>query len=100
MATILKWRKLTTMEWDAITKDKFEKMTSRIPLFHRHITEEAVSKMAQENALARKSSKIEEVDVVSAFFSGVPSPFYSMMIRLLEQAGFDYKKFGFPRESK
>jgi len=88
------------MDWDNATKDKFQKMTAKIPLFHRRLTEEAVSKMAQENALARKSSKIEEVDVVSAFFSGVPSPFYSMMIRLLDQAGFDYKKFGFPKENK
>lgn len=88
------------MDWESITKDKFQKMTAKIPLFHRHITEEAVSKMAQENALARNSSKIEEVDVISAFFSGVPSPFYSMMIRLLGQAGFDYKKYGFPKENK
>ena len=88
------------MDWDNLVKDKFQKMIIKIPLFHRRITEEAVNKRAQENALARKSTKIEEVDVVTAFFSDVPSPFYSMMIRLLEQAGFDYRRYGFPKGEK
>jgi hypothetical protein len=85
------------MNWDELVKAKFQKMIAKIPVFHRHITEEAVTKRAQENALARNSSKVEEIDVVSAFFSDVPSPFYSMMVRLLEQSGFDYKKYGFPK---
>ncbi len=72
-------------------------MISKIPVFHRHITEEAVIKRAEENALARKAPCVEEEDVIFAFFSDVPSPFYSMMVRLLEQAGFDYKKYGFPK---
>ncbi len=85
------------MDWDAKTKDKFKLMISKIPVFHRHITEEAVTKMAQDNAASRNVRCVEEQDVVSAFFSGVPSPFYSMMVRLLEQTGFDYRKYGFPR---
>ena len=88
------------MEWDVCVKEKFQRMTAKIPVFHSRITQEAVSKRAQENALARKSGKIEEVDVITEFFSDVPSPFYSMMIRLLEQTGFDYRKYGFPRKEK
>jgi len=72
-------------------------MISKIPVFHRGITEEAVTKKAEENARLRKSKQIEEEDVISAFFSDVPSPFYSMMVRLLEQVGFDYRKYGFPK---
>ena len=72
-------------------------MISKIPVFHRHITEAAVTKRAEENAKGRQSQIIEEVDVISAFFSDVPSPFYSMMVRLLEQTSFDYKKYGFPK---
>lgn len=87
------------MDWDTKTEEKFRMMISKIPLFHRHITEEAVTKKAKENALQRKASRIEEQDVIGAFFSDVPSPFYSMMVRLLDQTGFDYKKYGFPKNS-
>jgi hypothetical protein len=85
------------MEWDKATQEKLKIMVAKIPVFHRHITEEAVTKGAEENARARSATRVEEVDVVSTFFSDVPSPFYSMMVRLLEQTGFEYKKYGFPK---
>ncbi|MDD5560930.1 MAG: hypothetical protein PHT50_02215 [Candidatus Omnitrophica bacterium] len=85
------------MIWEARTKEKFELLISKIPVFHRRITESVVTQQAQNNALLRKSSQVEEQDVVAAFFSDVPSPFYSMMVRLLEQNGFNYKKYGFPK---
>lgn len=88
------------MDWELKTQDKFRAFILKIPVFHRHITEVAVIKRAEENASARNGSKIEEEDVISAFFSDVPSPFYSMMVRLLEQTGFDYKKYGFPKSVK
>ncbi|MFQ5681620.1 MAG: hypothetical protein ACE5GG_06225 [Candidatus Omnitrophota bacterium] len=84
------------MEWHKETREKFRAMVEKIPIFHRRITENVVVKKAQENARSRGASCIEEIDIVSAFFSGVPSPFYAMMVRLLEQNGFDYKKYGFP----
>jgi len=85
------------MVWEVKTEAKFKLLISKIPVFHRRITESVVTQQAQNNARLRKSSQVEEQDVVSAFFSDVPSPFYSMMIRLLEQNGFDYKKYGFPK---
>jgi len=85
------------MDWEMSTQNKFRTMVSKIPIFHRRIAEEAVTKRAEENARLRNAPQVEEQDVISAFFLDVPSPFYSMMIRLLEQAGFDYKKYGFPR---
>jgi hypothetical protein len=88
------------MDWDAKTKEKFKLFISKIPVFHRGITEEAVNKKAQENAVTRGSKTIEEVDVITSFFSDVPTPFYSMMVRLLDQNGFDYKKYGFPKTNK
>lgn len=86
------------MEWDKITQEKLKALVVKIPVFHRHIAEEAVTKGAEENAKARNSSVVEEIDVVRTFFSDVPSPFYSMMIRLLDQSGFDYKQYGFPKK--
>ncbi len=88
------------MDWNPEVKERFRVLITKIPVFHRHITEEAVTKRAQELAKTRGSSQVQEEDVVAAFFSDVPSPFYSMMIRLLGQAGFDYKKYGFPKDQK
>jgi len=85
------------MDWESNTQEKFNLMISKIPIFHRHITQEAVTKRAEEIACQRNSPQVQEQDVISAFFSDVPSPFYSMMVRLLEQAGFDYRKYGFPQ---
>ncbi len=87
------------MDWDIKTKEKFDTMIAKIPVFHRRITEAVVIKKAQENASGRKADFIEDIDVVGAFFSDVPSPFYSMMVRLLDQTGFDYKKYGFPKNA-
>lgn len=88
------------MDWKPEVKERFRVLVSKIPIFHRRITEEAVTKRAEENALLRNSKIVEEQDIIGAFFSDVPSPFYSMMVRLLEQTGFDYKKYGFPKNAK
>jgi len=85
------------MIWEAKTEERFKVLISMIPVFHRRITESVVVQQAQNNAFLRKSAQVEEQDVIAAFFSDVPSPFYSMMVRLLEQNGFDYKKYGFPK---
>ncbi len=85
------------MDWELKTKEKFGTMIAKIPVFHRRITEEAVTRKSEEIAQSRNSQAVQEQDVICAFFSDVPSPFYSMMVRLLEQTGFDYKKYGFPK---
>ncbi|MFH0814171.1 MAG: hypothetical protein V2A69_15240 [Pseudomonadota bacterium] len=85
------------MDWEKTTKGKFELMISKMPVFHRGVAQLAVSKKAEENTLLRDSKLVEEHDVIRAFFSEVPTPFYSMMVRLLEHTGFDYKKYGFPK---
>jgi hypothetical protein len=87
------------MDWNPTVKERFKVLISKIPIFHRHITEEAVIKQAEENAKLRNASVVEELDVISAFFSDVPTPFYSMMVRLLDQSDFDYKKYGFPKNN-
>ncbi len=88
------------MIWEAETENKLKVLISKIPVFHRHIAESVVIREAQKLAAGRNSARVEDQDVVGAFFSDVPSPFYSMMVRLLEQSGFDYKKYGFPKEKK
>lgn len=85
------------MDWDIKTQEKFNLAISKMPVFHRRIAEVATTQKAIENAIRRKARLVEEQDVVSAFFSEVPKPFYSLMIRLLEDVGFDYKKYGYPQ---
>lgn len=88
------------MHWEMVTDDKFKLLIAKIPIFHRHIAESVVRRQAEEIAVMRNSHQVQEQDVVAAFFSDVPSPFYSMMVRLLGQNGFDYKKYGFPKKNK
>ena len=85
------------MQWDRTTQIKFDSVITKMPVFHRRIAQEAITKKAEENARHRSAVQVEEQDVVGAFFSDVPNPFYSMMVRLLDQAGFEYRKYGFPK---
>jgi hypothetical protein len=87
------------MTWESETENKFKILISKIPVFHRHITESVVRRRAEEVAVLRNACLVQEQDVVAAFFTDVPSPFYSMMVRLLGQNGFDYKKYGFPKNT-
>ncbi|MDD3375268.1 MAG: hypothetical protein PHY73_06050 [Candidatus Omnitrophica bacterium] len=80
------------MLWDVKIQKKYEEMISKIPLFHREIINQVVPIKSQDNAKQRGSSVIEEKDVVSAFLTEVPKAFYSLMIRLMDEVGFDYKE--------
>jgi hypothetical protein len=79
------------MNWDAATQKKYDAMIGKIPLFHREITKQIVPIKAEENATSRGSVVIEEGDVIQAFLSEVPKAFYSLMIRLMDDVGFQHK---------
>ena len=87
------------MDWDIKTQEKFKLMIAKMPIFHRRLAEEAVTIQAVENAQVRHAAWVSEQDVVAALFSEVPKPFYSLMIRLLEDVKFDYRKYGFPKSA-
>ena len=72
---------------------KYNKMLNLIPIFHRGIAQEVVNKKAEQNAQARSSIQVEESDIVLAFKTEVPKAFYSLMVRIMHEAGFDYKKY-------
>jgi len=63
------------MEWENKTQEKFRSMIAKIPVFHRHITEVAVIKSAEECAKTRGALHVEEQDVIAAFFPGSPARF-------------------------
>lgn len=79
--------------WEPEARKKYEAMIRRIPLFHREIARQVVEKQAVLNADARQSSVVDEGDILRAFLSEVPKAFYSLMIRLFEEVGFDYRPY-------
>jgi hypothetical protein len=83
----------TNMTWDAEALSKYNKMLNQIPVFHRRLAQEVVNKKAEQAAQARGSAKVEEADIVKAFLTEVPKAFYSLMIRIMGEVGFDYKKY-------
>jgi hypothetical protein len=85
---------LMKMTWEKMTEEKFRKMLVKMPIFHRHMTEVTATQKAETNARERGSRIVEEADLMRAMFSEVPLQFYSLMIRLLDNVGFDYKKYG------
>ena len=78
--------------WEAGALEKYNKMLLLIPFFHRGIAKEVVNKKAEQNAQERGSQQVGEHDIVRAFLSEVPKAFYSLMIRIMDEVGFDYKK--------
>ena len=46
------------MDWDQETKKKFQLFISKMPLFHRRITEEAVIRTTEEVAKKRGSASV------------------------------------------
>ena len=82
----------TNMAWEPVALGKYNKMLNLIPVFHRRLAKEVVNKKAEQTAQARRSNQVEEVDIVHAFLTEVPKAFYSLMIRIMHEVGFDYKK--------
>ena len=81
------------LQWEPKARQKYETMIANIPLFHREIAKKIVDKKAPMLASDRGSTVVEEEDIVRAFLAEVPMAFYSLMIRLFDEVGFDYKKY-------
>ena len=79
------------MKWEPTALAKYNKMLNLIPIFHRRIAKEVVNKKAEQNAQERACAQVEEKDIVSAFTTEVPKSFYSLMIRIMDEVGFNYK---------
>ena len=83
----------TETEWEPKALLKYREIISKIPIFHREIAKQVVDKKAVINAEQRKSDMVEESDIIRAFLSEVPKAFYSLMIRVMDEVGFDHKKY-------
>ena len=85
--------KAVIFKWEQEAQKKYDTMVRKIPLFHREIAKQVVEKKAVENARDRGSGGVEEADILRAFLSEVPKTFYSLMIRLFDEVGFDYRRY-------
>jgi hypothetical protein len=81
------------MDWEPVALGKYNKMLNLIPIFHRRLTQEVVNKKAEQVAQARGSAQVQEADIVQAFLTEVPKAFFSLMVRIMDEVGFDYKKY-------
>lgn len=82
------------MNWDQATKQKFDQMIQKIPVFMRPIALDKVSKKAEGLALKDRRSEINEKDMVDAFFEATPFGFHGPMKADMESLGIDYVKYG------
>ena len=82
----------TTMKWEPTALAKYNKMLNLIPIFHRGLAKEVVNKKAEQNARQRHAEQVEQLDIVRAFKSEVPKAFYSLMIRIMDEVGLDWRK--------
>jgi hypothetical protein len=77
------------MRWEPQAREKYNAMIEKIPVFHREMTKRVVPPKAELNAQARESNQVDEEDLVKTFIEEVPKAFYSLMIRLMDEVGFD-----------
>ena len=79
--------------WSEEAKEKFDKIIKNLPQFHRTIAEQLIKDKSEELAKKRESEKVEEKDLIIAFFQEVPPAFKEMLRRLLSQLDIDYSKY-------
>ena len=77
------------MIWEKESKDKLERLITKLPFFHRQIAEKVVIKKAEQLASRRDSSRVEKEDLAQAFLSEVPEVFRNYLVDLLKDAGLN-----------
>jgi hypothetical protein len=79
--------------WEAEALQQFTQMIQKIPVFLRGIAEKKVSQKAQAVAQSQ-GRKVNEKDMVDAFFSETPFGFHGPMKTDMKDLGIDYTKYG------
>ena len=83
------------MPWDKTTKEKFDQLMAKIPVFMRGIAQEKVSKAAEKLTAENNRSEVTEKDMVDAFFKETPFGFHGPMKADMEAVGIDYTQYGY-----
>jgi hypothetical protein len=81
--------------WEPSAKIKFDQLIERIPIFMRGIAQEKVSQKAESLIKKEGRARIEEKDMVDAFFAETPFGFHGPMKHDMQEVGIDYTKYGY-----
>jgi len=84
---------MAAIVWDENAQTIFDTVIGNLPQFHRSIAEQLVKESAEMIASKREASKVEEEDLIRAFFNEVPPAFRDMMCRLFQQLDIQYQQY-------
>ncbi len=85
------------MTWDPATRQTFDQMSAKIPVFLRGIAVKNVSAKAEQLAQQYNRSVVTEKDLIDAFFAATPFGFHGPMKTDMQDLGIDYTKYGHPK---
>lgn len=83
--------------WEKTTKEKFNQLLEKIPVFLRGVAQGKVSKKAEGIVAQEGRAQVTEKDLVDAFFTETPFGFHGPMKTDMEALGIDYTKYGHAR---
>jgi hypothetical protein len=83
--------------WEETTKEKFNRLLEKVPVFLRGVAQEKVSKKAEGIVVQEGRAQVTEKDLVDAFFAETPFGFHGPMKTDMEAIGIDYTKYGHAR---
>ena len=85
------------MNWDKDTKEKFDQMITKVPVFMRSIAQDKVSKKAESLVQKDGRHEVVEKDMIDAFFATTPFGFHGPMKSDMESLGIEYAKYGYEK---
>ncbi len=80
--------------WEKTTKERFDRLLDKVPVFLRDMAHKKVSQKAESLAVKEGRSEVSEKDMVDAFFVETPFGFHGPMKTDMEALGIDYTKYG------
>ena len=88
--------KKPAVAWDQDTKNKFDKLLEKIPIFLRGVAETKVVNRAESLVRESHRSLVFEKDLVDAFFDVTPYGFHGPLKNDMQELGIDYIQYGHP----
>ena len=88
------WDHQVMITWESSTREKFEQMIGKIPIFLRGMAQKKVSQKAESIVRQENRSEVLEKDLVDAFFLETPFGFHGPMKCDMQELGIDYVKYG------
>ena len=86
-----------SISWEKTTKETFDKMIEKTPIWIREMAKDKVSKRAELIVQESNRKEVTEKDVVDAFFKETPGGFWGPLKVDMEAIGLDYQKYGYER---